>query len=514
MQHRLDEALIGQLAVDADDRLGAGEAHEQPAHVAQLVFEAVGGVDAGDGDASDALRLRRPNARQRLRALLAGKARVNAVVVVALPQRFEERLQQLRGRLAGAHHEIEEVEVAQNAIALRDVAPEGVAAALLAADEAIHLQELGRDVLEAHAGLVDGDAVQLPQAVEHLRGRERLDDRAAFAAHFEEVVGQQPEDAQLIHELAVLIADAHAVGVAIGDEAHVRAKCERLRQRRIHVGLDRLRALHLRKERVARRVDFADSRAPAAEQSREPARRVAPHRLDEHVQPGVAQPLQVYQPAKMGDVRGIGIEARDQPARLRRVQIEPRHVAQGGGDSGFDFLQARWGNRAAGGIAHLEAVIRGRIVARGDVDRAARPALHHRVADDGGGGVARCEPDVDAVARQHLGGGSGEVFRLKALVIANDAALLSQRVLLEIGGKALRGPAHIVEGVVLRNPRPPAVRAEFDGSRHVVVVLLVGVVSSEQRIVEQRAVSSAKQILFTAHCLLLTANCSLFDSRN
>jgi hypothetical protein len=49
----------------------------------------------------------------------------------------------------------------------------------------------------------------------------RLDNVAAFAADLEQVQRQQGIDPQLVDELTVLVADAAAVGVAVGDQQDI-----------------------------------------------------------------------------------------------------------------------------------------------------------------------------------------------------------------------------------------------------------------------------------------------------
>ena len=56
LQDRLDAPLIGRLAVDAQDRLGAREADQEPAAVGQPELEAVGGVEPGDAQPTDGRR--------------------------------------------------------------------------------------------------------------------------------------------------------------------------------------------------------------------------------------------------------------------------------------------------------------------------------------------------------------------------------------------------------------------------------------------------------------------------
>ena len=118
-------------------------------------------------------------------------------------------------------------------------------------------------------------------------------------------------------------------------------------------------------------------------------------------------------------------------------------------------------------VAHLETVIRGRVVRGGDIERSGRLFGDHRVGDHRGGRGALGQVHPQPVARQHLGGGGGEVFRVEALVVADDNAAVLVPVGEQIGSEALAAAPDIGEGVIAGDLPAPAVRAEFDSLRHV-----------------------------------------------
>ena len=199
------------------------------------------------------------------------------------------------GFLPSADHQVEHIQAGQDAIPFGDIAAEGIAAAFLAADQGIGLEHLGGHVLEAHTGLVNRDIVDLPELVEHHGGGERLDDRAAQAAHLEQVIGQQAIDAQLVDELPVLVAHAQAVSVAVGDQQHIRMVVQGGLQADVDVRRDGLGAFHLREDRVALVVDLDDFGFSARQQAREVACAVAPHAVHHDGQAGILDRLQVDQ---------------------------------------------------------------------------------------------------------------------------------------------------------------------------------------------------------------------------
>ncbi len=92
---------------------------------------------------------------------------------------------------------------------------EGDPARFLAADQHIFIQHIIGDVVEAHRGFVQGQAVAFGQPVDHARGRNRAHHRAASAALFDQVFQGQGHDFVRVDEIAALVHGANAVGVAI-----------------------------------------------------------------------------------------------------------------------------------------------------------------------------------------------------------------------------------------------------------------------------------------------------------
>ena len=236
------------LAVDAHDWLGAGEADQHPAAVLQAEEVAVKRDQLIDFQSADGLWVGSQDARFAVFSV-AFEGGVYAVVIVCADF-SKEQVEQLGGFLAGLDHEIEQVQTRQDAIPLRYVAAEGIAAALLAADQGVGFEHLWGDIFEADAGLVDRNVIEHSQFVEHGGGGDGLDDRAALAAHFEQVVSQQGENAQLVDELAPLIAHPNPVGVAVGDDQHIGFLIQRRLQADVDVGRDGFGTFHFGERRV------------------------------------------------------------------------------------------------------------------------------------------------------------------------------------------------------------------------------------------------------------------------
>ena len=79
----------------------------------------------------------------------------------------------------------------QNAVAFGHIAAEGIAAALFAADHGIRFEHLGRNIFESNACFIDRHIIELAELVEHGGRGKGLDDGAALAADFQQVIGQQ-----------------------------------------------------------------------------------------------------------------------------------------------------------------------------------------------------------------------------------------------------------------------------------------------------------------------------------
>ena len=73
----------------------------------------------------------------------------------------------------------------------------------------------------------------------------------------------------------------------------------------------------------------------------------------------------------------------------------------------------------------------------------------------------RGKEDLDTVAGNHLGGGSGEVLGGKTVIIADNQPLAVESFLLQVIGYPLGTETHVFKGEVLGDNRPPAIGAKF-----------------------------------------------------
>ena len=195
-----------------------------------------------------------------------------------------------------------------------DVAPEGVAAALLAADQGSVGHEPGADVLESNGHFGDGDAVGLGQFVQHHGCGDALDQRAPFAA-FQQVEGQQRKDFQRADKPATLVHQADPVGVAVQRQPHgggIRGAGEALAQLG-QVRRDWLRLRHAGEGRVHLGAQLGDVSSAAANQPGDVAGAGPVHCVHGHGQAGVAYLHQIHQPGDGGQVRRGRVNVLHQP---------------------------------------------------------------------------------------------------------------------------------------------------------------------------------------------------------
>ena len=170
----------------------------------------------------------------------------------------------------------------------------------------------------------------------------------------------------------------------------------------------------------------------------------------------------VDQPGQMGQISGLRLEMPHRAVGQGRVQRRAAYPVRIG-DAGFDSGQSIRRHRAAAGVPHLEAVVLGRIVAGGDVDRADRVVIDGREADHRRGRGPVNEQDPKAVGGQDLRHCGGEMLALKAFVVADDDCLGGVAFVRQPTGKTLRAAAHIGKGVVVGHASAPAVGAEANG---------------------------------------------------
>ncbi len=335
---------MGGLAVNAHDGLGAGETDEHPAAVFELELEAIHGDQAGNLQPANGFRICVQDGGFAVFAI-AGEGGVDAVVEM-LANLVEQHLEQLGGLFAGADHEIEHVQARQDAIPLGDVAAEGVAAAFLAADEGVGLDHLGSHIFETNPGLNDRDVIECAQFVEHGGGGKSLDDGAALAANLQQVISQQGVDPQLVDEFPVLVADAAAVGVAVGDEQDVGVIVNGGFQPDIDVRRDGFGAFHLREGGIALVVDLEHFCFATCQQAGEIPGSIAPHGVHHDGEAGIPDGLEIDQLVDVVNVGRMRIEFDDVAGLRGSLEGGAVNVCKVVGDEGLRSCSSPAGSMA------------------------------------------------------------------------------------------------------------------------------------------------------------------------
>ncbi len=190
-----------------------------------------------------------------------------------------------------------------------------------------------------------------------------------------QVVHEQPGDLELVDEVALLVGRAGAVGVAVEEQPEVVPPPARIPSAssmfgRIGSGLTPpkygLRSWWISVTRIR----------PPARRRREPARAGAPHRLDEDVDVGRLEGVEVDRPPDEPLVALVRVVALDEAGRLgvgERPALD-RPCRRSGDRRLEDGEDVRPGGRA-GRRLDLEAVVGPRVVAGGDHDAGRGAAL-------------------------------------------------------------------------------------------------------------------------------------------
>ena len=388
-------------------------------------------------------------------------------VVAGVVERAElvlQLLDEFREPPLARHHHLHDRQPDVDTIALGHVPLHRDPARLLAADEHVAVDDLRRDVLEPDRRRLDREAVVLAHPVEHVRGREGLDDSAVEPLLFVEVLHKEREDLVRVHEPPLLVHHPDAVGVTVEGESDVAAALGDDAREVVEVALDGLRRLPVHAGVVL--VVHLDH-VVAAEEVGDGALPRAVHRVAADLQPGAADALDVEVVAEHVAIRLAEVDRLDQPVGFERVVgfqleavVEPVELL-------LDLGDLLGEGRAAEGGFDLEAVVARRVVARRDHDAGVvavglRGPAHARRRDERVG-----ELDADAGGGEHAGDMPREGLALKPRVVADHGG---GRALGTLSGNAvepLRGGTgdafEISEGVTFCDDGAPAVGAELDG---------------------------------------------------
>ena len=154
-------------------------------------------------------------------AFFCRKAHVHPLVIMGAHFTVEI-VHQLRRVFARLYHQVKEIEIGQDTVTLQHMPPEAVAPALLPADERVLLDHFRGDILKAHRRLIYRHLEYLPQTIDHTGSGDGLDYRATLTAHLQHIEAEQGKDLELSQKVPLFVDNAHAVGIAVGSQAHRR----------------------------------------------------------------------------------------------------------------------------------------------------------------------------------------------------------------------------------------------------------------------------------------------------
>ena len=212
--------------------------------------------------------------------------------------------------------------------------------------------------------------------------------------------------------------------------------------------------------RVAIVVDDLDLDAGLEQEVVEVVARGAVQRVDGDAQAALADRVDVDLLAQLVEVAVLRIDLLDQLGLL--VDVEPLVLLLHRVDLVLDRLRDLGQRRRAVRRRELQPVVLGRVVRRGEVDRAHGLAADGLERDARRRHVARAEKRLNAVERQDLGRLGRELLREEARVVGDDDAASFLSALLEVVGDPLGGDADVLEGEVFSDDAAPARSSEFD----------------------------------------------------
>ncbi len=299
-------------------------------------------------------------------------------------------------------------------------------------------------------------ALLLADALDQVAEGDRLDDLARQLLVVDQVQGQHRENLARRQVAAVLVDQAEAVGVAVERQADQRlVLLDRLGQRS-QVMLDGLR-VHAAEQGIVRAADL--DQVLGRQEVRHQAGARAVHVVDDdgalELGLDLAHVHAAFEIAEVGVPEGFGLNL----GRARR---------RGAVDPAFDALGHVVERRAPVDL-DLDAVVRRRIVARGDHHARAAELTRH-VAHRRGREALGHQSRVQVVGLEHLRDLAREDVGLEALVVADDhrpgqrrlLARVLDLVLLHVVGDGLGRAPDVLEREVARDETAPAVGAELD----------------------------------------------------
>ena len=384
---------------------------------------------------------------------------VEAVVGV-FADLLEKQLDEFRGPLAGPGHQLHEEEAAEDAVPLRDVALERVAAAFFSSRDRLLRDHRRPNELETDGRHMDGHVVQRSEFVDHRALREGANDRPPQALAVQLVEAEHREGGERVDECAVLVQYTETIGIAIVCDHDIETSGARGLDAWAEVGLDRFGLFHAGERGVPLSAHLLHVRADAVQRGADEARPRTVHGVHADAQSGRSDRPHVNdtrQVREVGSRHLDGLRLRSVPSgRIHASRsLESVYVA-------FDPLDDLRRRTASVVGLVLEAVPQAGVMAGRDDDAAARLPVEDVVADDWCRGNVIREKGGNAVGCDDSGSLCCKLRRTETGVIADDGPALAKPLVFQVSGDSRRADPHVLERIVPCDEGSPAVGAEPD----------------------------------------------------
>ncbi len=226
-------------------------------------------------------------------------------------------------------------------------------------------------------------------------------------------------------------------------------------------------------------VDESDPAAGVGEDRAERQLRGAVHRVDDDLEPGGSDRLDVDELLDVVDIRVGEVALDDDACPAGQVQLDLDHLGLGE-RIGLVLVAAGLvlhGQRAVA-AEDFEAVPNRRVVAGGEDEPVRHPEVRRGEGHQRRRHVLRDQRDGDVVTREDLGRGLGGLARQEAPVEADQNATRLHSPTRDLVGDRLRQPPDVVEGEAFPDDGPPAARPKPD------LVLLLGATRPEEPLLQ------------------------------
>ena len=255
-----------------------------------------------------------------------------------------------------------------------------------------------------------------------------------------------------LHERAVAVEDAEAVGIAVGGEASERFLFNHQLLQRREIFFGRVGAGAVEKH-VTLGANGFDGHAVVGEDAIEPARAAAVYGVIGEIAFGFGEDVEANHFFQLREVWA----ARIKPLEIVCNVLEGGFVVRQCGRALFDVFGDFRQRGAAVGAGEFQAIVFGRVVAGGDVDAAIEFIVDDGVGQDRSRRRFRAENDAAAIFPQDTRGGTREFRRKEARVMADNERRDFSFALTcpAMAAEARRTPAKVKSSAI--TPRQPEV---------------------------------------------------------